>query len=257
MTDQSSQFLKFYVTAASPCPYIDGQVERKIFTELSQPRIAYDLDAILHRTPIDAFAEKLHQSLTLVGFRRSQDIAYRPACENCHQCKSVRVLVKSFVPTRSQKRIINKNKDIYRTIKINVATEEHYHLLKKYLHSRHNEGGMANLTFTDFQAMVESSPINTKIIEYRSKNEILIGAALTDFMPNAASMVYSFYDVSEEMKQHSLGTYMVLDHIRYAAKHELDHIYLGYWVKNSQKMNYKQNFKPLEVLNSDGWEIIK
>ena len=116
---------------------------------------------------------------------------------------------------------------------------------------------MANLTFADYQAMVESSPINTKIIEYRSKNEILIGAALTDFMPNAASMVYSFYDVSEEMKQHSLGTYMVLDHIRYAAKHELDHIYLGYWVKNSQKMNYKQNFKPLEVLNSDGWEIIK
>lgn len=260
MTDQSAHFPKFYVTAPSPCPYLDGQTERKIFTELVGPPLAYDKDAIMmHAGPEDERekAEALHHSLALVGFRRSQDIAYRPACQDCHECKSVRIPIVLFCLSKSQKRVLNKNKDLIISIKPNIATEEQYELLKKYIDSRHADGGMAGIGFEEYKDMVESSPISTMIIEYRLPDGRLVGAALTDAMEDSLSMVYSFFDISEEFTKRSFGIYFVLNHVYLAELRGLDYVYLGYFVKNSQKMGYKKNFKPLEILISDGWKLVK
>lgn len=260
MTDQSAHFPKFYVTAPAPCPYIHGNEERKIFTELNPQPLAYDKQAIVeHRGPeLDRHhAEELHRSLALVGFRRSQEIAYRPACEDCHECKSVRIPALLFEMSKSQKRIFSKNKDIIFEIKPNIATEEQYELLQRYINSRHAEGGMAGISFNEYKDMVESSPISTVIIEYRESSGKLIGAALTDQMQDSLSMVYSFFDISEEMNKRSLGVYIVLNHINISKSRDLDHIYLGYLVKNSPKMSYKMNFRPIEVLTSNGWKLVK
>ena len=260
MTDQSAHFPKFYVTAATPCPYIEGKTERKIFTELREQPLAYDKKTILeYRGPEDdqQHSEELHHSLALIGFRRSQDIVYRPACEDCHECKSVRVPVILHNQSKSQKRIYNKNNDIIFEIKPNIATDEQYDLLYKYIDKRHITGGMAGISFSEYKDMVESSPISTVIIEYRLPNGTLIGAALTDQMKNSLSMVYSFFDISPEMNKRSLGVFIVLNHIRIAETRGLDYVYLGYFVKDSPKMNYKSNFKPLEILNSNGWKLVK
>ena len=258
MTDQSQHFPKFYVTAPAPCPYIEGNTERKIFTELVPQPLAYDKEAILeHRGPEEARhkTEELHHSLALVGFRRSQDIAYRPACEDCHECKSVRIPVIPFEISRSQKRILNKNRDLSVEIKPNIATQEQYNLLKQYIDSRHAEGGMSGISLQEYRDMVESSPISTVLIEYRLPDGKLIGTALTDQMKDALSMVYSFFDTSEEMSKRSLGVNIVLNHIEIAQSRSLDHIYLGYLVKDSPKMGYKKNFKPLEILTANGWDF--
>ena len=260
MTDQSAYFPKFYVTAPAPCPYIEGNIERKIFTELSPQPMAYDKQAILeHRGPEydRQKAEELHHSLALVGFRRSQDIAYRPACEECQECKSVRIPSILFSMTRSQKRIFNKNSDILFEIKPNIATKEQFDLLEKYIKGRHATGGMAGITFNEYKDMVESSPVSTVIIEYREESGRLVGAALTDQLEDSFSMVYSFFDIASEIHKRSLGVYIVLNHVEIAKARGLDHIYLGYLVKDSPKMSYKTNFKPLEVLTTNGWKLVK
>lgn len=248
------------MTAPSPCPYMEGHVERKIFTELSSQKLTFDKKTILQNPSVpsnEEYSEKFHHSLTLVGFRRSQDIAYRPACEDCDECKSSRVPVAKFSPSKSQKRILKKNDDISVTLKANRATTEQYELLGQYIESRHADGGMVGISFMEYQEMVESSPIKTHIIEYRLDDDRLIAAALCDELQDGLSMVYSFFDVSEEMNKRSLGVYMVLNHIELVKSMALKYVYLGYFVKNSPKMNYKLNYKPLEVLFSNGWELIK
>ncbi|MEZ5757192.1 MAG: arginyltransferase [Emcibacteraceae bacterium] len=259
MTDQSSHFPKFYVTAPNACPYLEGKTERKIFTELKPEQLAYDREAILNYQGPETNrqrAEDLHHSLALVGFRRSQDIAYRPACEGCHECKSVRIPVILFKGSKTQKRILSKNKDIIFEIKPNIATKEQYSLIINYINSRHFDGGMSGLSFHEYRDMVESSPVSTVIIEYRLPDGTLIGAALTDQMQDSLSMVYSFFDVSPSMIRRSLGVYIVLNHINIAKSRNLDHIYLGYFVKDSPKMSYKKNFQPLEILTSNGWKLL-
>ena len=248
------------MTAPSPCPYLEDKHERKVFTELKDEKLSFDRNAILEHFgssgPTD-YSIRLNHSLTLVGFRRSQDIAYRPACENCQECKSVRVPVVLFNRTKSQNRIFNKNQDLIIEIKPNIATEEQFELLKIYIDDRHDDGGMSSITMDEYRDMVESSLINTNIIEYRQEDGKLIAAALTDQMSDSLSMVYSFFDVSKNMNKRSLGVFMVLSHIELAIAKGFDHVYLGYWVKNSPKMSYKANFKPFEVLISDGWSLIK
>lgn len=253
MTEQSSQFPRFYVTASSSCPYLPGREERKIFTELS-----------------DDNPEGLHESMSRIGFRRSQDIAYRPSCEDCMECRSVRIPVEAFSPNRTQRRLINLNSDIVTAELNNIATTEQFELLSKYLKTRHPGGGMSHMSFPEYQNMVEYSPIRTGLIEYRlpssggkpgkrpgkkpgKKPGKLIGVSLTDHMQTSLSMVYSFFDVSERYKKRSLGTYFILDHVARARCERLDHVYLGYWVKDSPKMAYKRNFKPLEILGIQGW----
>jgi len=242
VTQHSRDTPQFYLTAPSPCPYLGGKEERKVFTHLVGER-----------------AGELNNILTQGGFRRSQSIAYRPACEGCRSCVSVRVVAKEFRPTRSMRRIASRNADISAEMKIAVPTSEQYSIFRAYLDSRHRDGGMADMTVLDYAMMVEDSHIETRIIEYRRREPRgagdLIAVALTDVLADGLSMVYSFFEPDEASR--SLGTFMVLDHIARARDMGLAYVYLGYWVRGSRKMDYKGRFLPQERLTPDGWARVE
>lgn len=231
--------LRFFLTAPSPCPYLPGKRERKVFTALDGLE-----------------AEHLHDVLTNAGFRRSQSIAYRPACDACEACVSARVPVERFDFNRRWRKIMAKNADLMRALRPSAATPEQFSLLRRYLNSRHAEGGMADMTYADYAAMVEESAVHTHIVEYRfsagpNRGE-LAAAALVDVLGDGLSMVYSFFDPTESRR--SLGIYTILDHIQQARAAGFSHLYLGYWISGSDKMNYKASFKPLELLLSGEWQ---
>ncbi|MEI5680604.1 MULTISPECIES: arginyltransferase [unclassified Mesorhizobium] len=245
MTHHTTQSPQFFLTAPSPCPYIDGQFERKVFTHLVGDK-----------------APEMNDLLTQGGFRRSQNIAYRPACETCRACVSVRILVNEFKPTKNLKRVTQHNSDLVGAMHDAEPSTEQYSLFRKYLDARHRKGGMSDMTVLDYAMMVEDTHVNTKIIEYRRRGPDsfitghghgeLIAVALSDQMADGLSMVYSYFD--PEMDERSLGTFMILDHIARARAAGLPHVYLGYWVNGSRKMNYKVRFTPQEHLGSKGWE---
>ncbi len=229
-----------YLTAPGPCPYLPGRRERKVFT---------------HLLGQDAIAQ--NDSLSEAGFRRSQTIAYRPACEACNACVSVRIRAQEFKPSRNQKRITSRNADIVRVETGGKATQEQFGLLRSYLDSRHHDGGMADMTALDYVSMAEDTTVNTNLIEYRAGavDGPLLAVALTDRLKDGLSMVYTFYDVTKPDR--SLGTHLILDHIEHAQQLALRHVYLGYWIKNCRKMAYKARFQPLEALTKDGWRDFK
>jgi arginyl-tRNA--protein-N-Asp/Glu arginylyltransferase len=243
LTLHSSRFPRFYVTPAGPCPYLPGRVERKVFTELKGDD-----------------AQALNDALTLIGFRRSQNVAYRPACEDCQCCVSVRVRVNEFEPTRSMRRILAKNRDIEMSEVAAWASEEQFMLLKRYLRHRHPDGGMTHMDAIDFASMIESSPIDSRIIEYRlqpddptglSSGKLLAGC-LTDILSDGLSLVYSFFEPTERSR--GLGNFVVLSHIDYARRLGLPYVYLGYWIADCRKMAYKTIYQPLDQLTQDGWK---
>lgn len=245
MTQHPTQTPQFFLTAPSPCPYIDGQFERKVFTHL-----------------VGEKARELNDLLTQGGFRRSQNIAYRPACETCRACVSVRILAGEFKLTRSMRRVIQRNEDLVGGIHDAEPSTEQYALFRSYLDARHRRGGMSDMTVLDYAMMVEDTHVDTKVVEYRRRGPDtfitgrgegeLIAVALTDRMSDGLSMVYSYYN--PDMEDRSLGTFMILDHIARARAAGLPHVYLGYWVNGSRKMDYKVRFTPQEHLGPKGWE---
>lgn len=225
----------FFITDPMPCPYIEGQLERKLFTHMAGER-----------------ADEINNNLTHAGFRRSQTIAYRPACDTCSACQSVRVEVADFAPSRSFRRIINQNKDLSIETKSADATREQYDLLRLYLDTRHRHGGMSDMTVLDYISMVEETAVTTNMIEYRDGDQKLQACVLVDTMKDGYSLVYSFFNPAE--KKRSLGSYVILDQIARAAEKKLPHVYLGYFIENCEKMNYKARFTPLQTLKEDGWQ---
>jgi arginine-tRNA-protein transferase len=248
MTKHQTSTPQFYLTAPAPCPYLRGKEERKVFTHLVGDRAA-----------------ALNDILTQGGFRRSQNIAYRPACENCRACVSVRVVVDGFVLKGSLARVQGRNRDVVGNDMSPSPSSEQYSLFRRYLDARHAQGGMADMTVLDYAMMVEDTNVNTTMIEYRFRGPDtgingrgqgpVIATALTDVLADGLSMVYSFYD--PEYSDRSLGTFMILDHVRRARKLGLPYVYLGYWVEGSPKMDYKTRFRPQERLGPKGWERIE
>ena len=210
-------------------------------------------------------AAELNDLLTHGGFRRSQSIAYRPACEHCRACISVRVVADDFRPTRSMRRILDRNSDLAGEMRVSVPTAEQYSVFRSYLDARHRDGGMADMTVLDYAIMVEDSHVETRVIEYRRRRPEseepprgggeLLAVALTDVLSDGLSMVYSFFESGEASR--SLGTFMILDHIARAREMGLAYVYLGYWVEGSRKMGYKGRFLPQERLASAGWERVE
>ncbi|MFC0588438.1 arginyltransferase [Novosphingobium aquiterrae] len=237
------RFPRFFVTSAAPCPYLPGRSERKVFTELKGPH-----------------ADQLNDALGRIGFRRSQTVAYRPSCVDCSACVSVRVVAGEFRPSSTQKRTLKANSDLVATQCRPWSTVEQFELLQRYLAHRHPGGGMANMDEIDFADMVEHTPVDTCVTEYREPTADgtpgrLVGACLTDRQGDGLSMIYSFYE-PESTTREGLGNYIILDHIRRAADEGLPYVYLGYWVDGSVRMQYKVRYRPLERLGRDGWSRI-
>lgn len=233
---------QFYLTASSLCPYLSGRIERKVFTHLVGKR-----------------APALNDTLTQAGFRRSQTIAYRPACDGCNSCVSVRVLVNEFQPNAAQRRALRRNAGISGVGHPAKPTAEQYALFRNYVDARHSEGGMADMSILDFSMMVEDSHIDTSVTEYRLGGDYaggpLLAACLVDRLADGLSLVYSFYDPALEKR--SLGTFIILDHIEKARTLGLAYVYLGYWVDGSSKMAYKSAYLPQQRLTSQGWKRIE
>ena len=228
------RFPRFFVTTPSPCPYLPGRTERKVFTELSGPHAA-----------------ELNDALGRIGFRRSQSVAYRPSCADCTACVSVRVVAGEFKPNSSQRRLQRRHSDLSISACKPWTTEEQFDLLRRYLGARHPGGGMADMDEFDFADMVEQTPVKTFVVEYRDPSGRLVGACLTDQQADGLSMIYSFFETDGD--RDGLGTFIILDHIARAAKAGLPYVYLGYWVKGSPRMQYKTRFHPIERLGPGGW----
>jgi arginine-tRNA-protein transferase len=234
---------QFYVTAPQPCPYLEGRSERKLFTALQSEN-----------------ADKLNDALSKQGFRRSQNVLYRPSCAECVACLSARIRVADFVPNKSQRRVLKRNTYLHRNVTSPWATEDQYTLFRRYLDSRHADGGMADMDVFEFAAMIEETPVKSRVVEYSgTKNDgpskrDLTAVCLTDVLDDGLSMVYSFYEPTKAGD--SLGTYIILDHIEIARKAGLPYVYLGYWVPGSKKMGYKAGFQALEIYKKGVWQEI-
>jgi arginine-tRNA-protein transferase len=205
-------------------------------------------------------AERLNDSLSKQGFRRSQNVLYRPSCAECSACLSARIRVADFIPTKSQRRILKRNAALIRRASSPWATEEQFALFRAYLDSRHATGGMADMDLFEFAAMVEETPIRSRLIEYTDPTTPtdpfggLKAVCLTDVLDDGLSMVYSFFDPYRD--RDSLGTYLILDHVALAIELDLPFVYLGYWVPGSPKMGYKSRFGALEIFRAGGWQPI-
>tara|TARA_R110002094_G_scaffold136549_4_gene128292 strand:+ start:516 stop:1262 length:747 start_codon:yes stop_codon:yes gene_type:complete len=210
-------------------------MERKLFTALQGEN-----------------ANELNDSLSSQGFRRSQNVLYRPSCADCASCLSARINVAAFSATKSQKRAVKRNAGLIRRATSPWATEDQYDLFRRYLDSRHADGGMADMDVFEFAAMIEETPIRSRVIEYTDPDTgDLIGVCLTDVLGDGVSMVYSFY--TPDRPSDSLGNFIILDHIDIARTAGLPYVYLGYWVPGSQKMGYKARFSGLEVYLGGTW----
>ena len=231
---------QFYVTAPQPCPYLEGRMERKLFTALQGDH-----------------AQRLNDSLSKQGFRRSQNVLYRPSCAECSACLSARIRVADFEPSRTHKRVMKATSHLRRNATSPWATEDQFALFRRYLDARHADGGMADMDVFEFAAMIEETPIKSRVIEYTrpagpgERGRPLACVSLTDVFDDGLSMVYSFYDPA--LQELSLGTFAILDHVEIAREAGLPFVYLGYWVPGSRKMGYKANFSALEIYKGGAW----
>ena len=228
---------QFFATTAVPCPYIDGRAERKLIVELAGGEAA-------------AFYDELSRS----GFRRSHRFAYRPACGTCEACVPVRIAVARFAHTRSSRRVCNLNRGLTGAMVPARASQEQYRLFQAYQRSRHHDSEMAAMTYGDYRAMVEDTPVRTAAVEFRDADDRLVAATLLDRLDDGLSAVYSFYDPGAERQ--SLGTWSILWLVEESRRLGLAYVYLGYWIAQAPKMAYNGRFPALERLGRDGWAPI-
>ena len=229
---QRPQF--FYTTAPLPCPYVTGRMERKVVTEITGPD-----------------AEDVHDRLSRAGFRRSHNIAYAPVCPSCNACVPIRIPVARFPPSRTLRKCLRANAAVEGFDVPAHATAEQYALFGRYQAMRHGEGDMAGMTFFDYRAMIEDTPIDTSVVEFREPDDRLIGACLADRVGDGLSAVYSFFD--PDLAKRSLGSFSVMWLVEKARTLGLPYVYLGYWVADSRKMAYKARFQPSEILSGGTW----
>jgi arginyl-tRNA--protein-N-Asp/Glu arginylyltransferase len=230
--------IPFFITAPIPCPYLDGKTERRMVTDLATA------DAI-----------PLHDKLSRVGFRRSHNLMYTPVCHECSACLAVRNVVEEFEPSNSQRRILRLNKSLVVDETPAKATNERFELFSLYQDKRHTGGDMSTMDYYDFQALIEETPVVTSHIDFHNEDGVLLAGCLVDIMEDGLSAVYSYFDPT--YKKNSLGTYIILWLIQRTKQLSLPYLYLGYWVKDSQKMAYKDKFQPLEYYNTVRWGKLK
>lgn len=227
----------FFSTAPLPCPYLPGRTERRLVTELAGRN-----------------AVAVHDTLSRAGFRRSHGIAYVPVCRTCTACVAVRIVAGEFRPSRSQRRALARNDDLIAVERPPRATDEQYRLFRRYQRARHGGGEMARMDFADYQMLIEETPVDTLVVEFRDREGVLVAACLADRLADGFSAVYSFFDPA--LARRSLGTFMILWLVEWTHLLDLPYVYLGFWVKNCAKMDYKTGFRPLEAYTVDGWKRV-
>ena len=224
---------QFFATPPVACPYVAGRAERKLIVELGNE----DAD--------------FYDDLSRAGFRRSHHFAYRPACRGCASCVPVRIVVDRFAHTRSTRRVWGVNRDLGGQVVAARATPEQFRLFWSYQRQRHGDSEMAGMSYADYRAMVEDSPVRTAIAEFRDAAGRLRAASLIDLLDDGLSAVYSFYDPQQERR--SLGTWSILWLVEECRRRARPYVYLGYWIADSPKMAYKARFTGLERLVPGGW----
>lgn len=228
--------LKFYATQAHPCSYLPTEQATTLFLDPSQP-----MDA------------QVYAELSEVGFRRSGDHLYRPHCQNCSACVPARLPAADFTPNRQQRRIRSRNADLQVQAARPTFSEEYYDLYARYIEQRHADGDMYPPNREQFSTFLVRDLPFSRFYEFRL-NGRLIAVAVTDVLPNGLSAVYTFYDPDEEHR--SLGRYAILWQIAETARLGLHALYLGYWIKNCRKMNYKTQYRPIELFVNQRWVIL-
>lgn len=227
------QKLGFYATPPHECNYLPGREAVTLFAD-----------------PLFPKNSRLYSALADCGFRRSGEHLYVPNCNKCNDCISVRVPVNEFKPSRSQSRVWKHNSDLSINELPAVFRQEHFDLYKKYLTTRHAGGGMDQPNPDSYMEFLTSSWSETLFFEMR-REELLIAVAVVDIMDNALSAVYTFFD--PDHAQRSLGRYAILHEIETAKRMGLTWLYLGYWIEKCKKMNYKNQYQPLEYYRNNVW----
>lgn len=231
MSDLST--LKLFATQPHPCSYLDNQEATTLFVD---PEAKIDI--------------QLYTQLSQLGFRRSGAHLYRPQCLRCQACVSCRIPVNLFKPNRNQKRCWQRNQDISLHLVPSIKTAEHYLLYAKYIEERHPDGDMYPPSEDQYNAFLTSEWNLTQYIEFRAQGR-LIGVSVCDQLGDGLSAVYTFYDPAEE--QRSPGKFAILAQIEKAKYLGLDYLYLGYWIKECEKMSYKIQYRPLDLLVNRRW----
>lgn len=225
--------VRLFLSSEHACGYLAGRAARNAYLD-----------------PEFALNPQRYAFLLSQGFRRSGVHVYRPHCLGCQQCIAARLAVRDFSPSRTQRRCLARNAGLRLAI-TSALTEEHFDLYRRYLNDRHPGGGMDGDNREAFHSFLECSWNQTEFWEWRDAQRLLC-VAVVDRVPGALSAVYTFFDPAERAR--SLGIWAVLQQIQQARLDGLQYLYLGYWVPDSLKMDYKKNFRPLEVLTARGWK---
>lgn len=208
--------------------------------------------------PNNTRAPDYYDQLLQKGFRRSGRLIYRPHCHGCNACVSVRIPVEKFTPRRGQRRVIRRNQDVAVREMTPYFSEEHFALYQKYQHARHTHGSMDNDDLDAYQDFMVNSPVNTRLFEMRipgGKSEPnLLAVSVSDVTEDGLSAVYTFFDPDESAR--APGVFAILWQIQLAARLNLDYLYLGYWIKECDKMAYKQDYRPLQGFRDGKWTEI-
>lgn len=189
------------------------------------------------------------------GFRRSGRLIYRPHCRHCDLCVSVRIPVNEFAPRRGQRRVWTRNQDLQLYEAPPRYSDEHFTLYRKYQHMRHAGGSMDHDDRQAYEDFLVNSPVESRVLEFRSANKQLLAVAVTDIVDNGHSAVYTFFDPQQQ--QRGLGVYSILQQIQRVQQSGLEYLYLGYWIAGCDKMSYKQDYRPLQGYRDGAWQPIE
>ena len=227
--------LRFYQTLPHACSYLDDQEASTLFLD-----------------PQQTVTAEIYDALTQLGFRRSGQHLYRPQCDACNACQSVRVRVADFKPSRQQNRAFKRNQDLSWKLVPTDFNQEHYQLYERYLNSRHADGDMYPPSEEQFKNFLLVNQRWSNLVEFRDPDGKLVAVAAVDQLQDGLSAIYTFFDPEE--KDSSLGVFAILWQLKQASVMQLPYVYLGYWIKACRKMNYKQDYQPLEILNKQVWQ---
>lgn len=228
--------LQFYLTAPYQCSYLAGREARS--------QVA---------TPSFLISSSIYSELVRQGFRRSGTFTYRPRCNGCLACVPVRVDVNAFAASRSQRRVWKKTHHLDVSLHPLQDKPEYFDLYQRYQNARHRDGGMSNDSHEQYQKFLLHSHVDSMLVEFREAG-VLRMVSIIDALDDGLSSVYTFFE--PDIRQASFGTYNVLWQIELCRQLQLPYLYLGYWIKASQKMAYKANFQPLHGLVQGAWQAL-